>query len=61
MTDGKYKPSVSGFSEIWRLLLVRLSKEDTAEESALSMYSNSGLFIESQVDILSSKEIDSLD
>ncbi|KAF5208450.1 hypothetical protein FRX31_001963 [Thalictrum thalictroides] len=41
---------------MWKLLFAFLSIEATAEASALSMYSISGLLSESQVDIVSSKE-----
>lgn len=55
-------PNVSSSSsEIRRLSVARLSKEATIEESPLSIYSKSGLFMESHVDIVSSKETESLE
>lgn len=53
-------PSTSLFSEIRRFSFALRCKEPrTEEESPLSMYSNSGLFIESHVDIVSSTETES--
>lgn len=40
-------------SEIRKLALALFSSEATIEEFALSMYSKSGLFIESHMDIVS--------
>ena len=50
------KPAASMCSEMYSLLLVFLSIESTAAISLLSKYSTSGLFKESQVDIVSSIE-----
>lgn len=54
------KPFPCAQSEMLRELHVLLSIDLTAEESSLSMYTNSGLFRESQVDIVSSKETEPL-
>lgn len=53
------KPSISPSSEIRRCSFVRRCNEASIEESPLSMYSKSGLFMESQVDIVSSIETES--
>lgn len=54
------KPFPCAQSEMLTELHVLLSIDLTAEESSLSMYTNSGLFRESQVDIVSSKETEPL-
>uniref|UniRef100_A0A0A9GDX2 Uncharacterized protein n=1 Tax=Arundo donax TaxID=35708 RepID=A0A0A9GDX2_ARUDO len=51
--------STSLSSEIRRCSFARRCNEASIEESPLSMYSKSGLFIESQVDIVSSIETES--
>jgi len=53
------KPSTSLSSEIRRCSFARRCNEASIEESSLSMYSKSGLFMESQVDIVSSTETES--
>jgi hypothetical protein len=47
------KPGLMMSSEIRKLALVLFSSEATIEELTLSMYSKSGLFIESHVDMVS--------
>lgn len=54
------KPFPCAQSEMLTELHVLLSIDLTAEESSLSIYTNSGLFRESQVDIVSSKETEPL-
>jgi hypothetical protein len=53
------KPSTALSSEVRRFSFARRCKESSNEESPLSMYSKSGLFIESHVDIVSSVEMES--
>jgi len=53
------RPSTSLSSDIRRCSSARRCNEASIEESPLSMYSKSGLFMESQVDIVSSIETES--
>ena len=53
------RPSTSVSSDIRRCSSARRCNEASIEESPLSMYSKSGLFMESQVDIVSSIETES--
>ena len=52
-------PSTVLSSEMRRFSFARRCRESSNEESPLSMYSKSGLFIESQLDIVSSVEMES--
>jgi hypothetical protein len=59
MFSKQNKPSTALSSEMRRFSFARRCKESSNEESPLSMYSKSGLFIESHVDIVSSVEMES--
>jgi hypothetical protein len=59
MFSKQNKPSTALSSEMRRFSFARRCKESSNEDPPLSMYSKSGLFIESHVDIVSSVEMES--
>lgn len=57
-SNRRKEPSFCVYSDMNRMLFAFLSIDLTVDTSSFSTYSNSGLFKELQVDIVSSKEIE---